>query len=58
MEPLIRRSAALAAQVDGQFRVAAVGLAGPDENVLLASYAAMTEQLGGEFVTLSGPAPP
>jgi two-component system sensor histidine kinase KdpD len=56
MEPLIRRSAALAAQVAGQFRVA-TALAGPPEAQLLASYAELTEQLGGEFVSLPGPAP-
>jgi two-component system sensor histidine kinase KdpD len=57
MEPLIRRSAALAAQVDGLFRVAVVRLGWPEEDRLVASYAAMTEQLGGEFVTLSAPSP-
>ena len=57
MEPLIRRSAALAAQVDGLFRVATVRLDSPEEDALLATYAVMTEQLGGEFVTLAGPAP-
>ena len=57
MEPLIRRSAALAAQVDGLFRVAAVRLDWADEDRVLAGYAAITEQLGGEFVTLTGPAP-
>jgi len=57
MEPLIRRSAALAAQVDGLFRVAVVRLGWPEEDRLLAGYAAMTEQLGGEFVTLSAPSP-
>ena len=57
MEPLIRRSAALAAQVDGLFRVATVPQGEAGEDVLLASYAAMTEQLGGEFVTLFGPSP-
>ncbi len=59
MEPLIRRSAALAAQVDGQFRVAAVRLSQPGaaEDELLAGYAALTEQLGGEFVPLTAPAP-
>jgi two-component system, OmpR family, sensor histidine kinase KdpD len=57
MEPLIRRSAALAAQVDGLFRVAAVRLGWPEEDTLLAGYAVMTEQLGGEFVTLSAPSP-
>jgi two-component system, OmpR family, sensor histidine kinase KdpD len=57
MEPLIRRSAALAAQVDGLFRVAAVPLGEAADDTLLAGYAAMTEQLGGEFVTLLGPTP-
>jgi NitT/TauT family transport system ATP-binding protein len=55
MEPLIRRSAALAAQVDGLLRVAVVRLGWPEEDELMAAYAAMTEQLGGEFVKLSGP---
>jgi len=59
MEQLIRRSAALAAGVDGLFRVAAVRLPqpGPDEERLLAGYAALTEQLGGEFAVLAGPSP-
>jgi NitT/TauT family transport system ATP-binding protein len=57
MEPLIRRSAALAAQVDGLFRVAAVPTGEAGEDVVLADYAAMTEQLGGEFVALLGPTP-
>jgi K+-sensing histidine kinase KdpD len=64
MERLIRRSAALAAQVDGQFRVAAVrrlqpttAQRGPTEDEVLASYAILTEQLGGEFATLTAPAP-
>jgi two-component system sensor histidine kinase KdpD len=59
MEPLIRRSAALAAQVDGVFRVVAVRLSQPGaaEAKLLAGYAALTEQLGGEFVSLTAPAP-
>ncbi len=58
MEPLIRRSAALAAQVDGVFRVATVRLSQPGsaEEGLLAAYAALTEQLGGEFVPLTAPA--
>ena len=56
MEPLIRRSAALAAQVDGEFRTAVVRLLpGGQEDDLLAAYAALTEQLGGEFAVLSGP---
>ncbi len=57
MESLIRRSAALAAQVDGNFRVATVRPAGAGDDSLLAGYAAMTAQLGGEFVTLTGPSP-
>ena len=57
MEPLIRRAAALAAGVDGQFRVATVRPAQPDAGAEqpLAGYAALTEQLGGEFVDLAGP---
>jgi two-component system sensor histidine kinase KdpD len=57
MEPLIRRAAALAAAVDGQFRVATVRTAPPaaEADELLAQYGALTEQLGGEFVTLEGP---
>jgi NitT/TauT family transport system ATP-binding protein len=59
MESLLRRSAALAAGMDGLFRVAVVPSAQPrpDETRLLAEYAALTEQLGGEFVTLAGPSP-
>jgi NitT/TauT family transport system ATP-binding protein len=64
MEPLIRRSAALAAEVDGQFRVAVVRPAqsataqpGTAEHVLLAEYGALTEQLGGEFATLTAASP-
>ncbi len=59
MEPLIRRSAALAAQLDGQFQAASVRMAQPGtrEDQLLAGYAVLTEQLGGEFVTLTAPAP-
>jgi K+-sensing histidine kinase KdpD len=59
MESLLRRAAALAAGVDGVFRVAVVPSVepGPDELRLLADYAALTEQLGGEFVVLAGPSP-
>jgi NitT/TauT family transport system ATP-binding protein len=59
MEPLIRRSAALAAQVDGQFLVAAVRQLQPGtpEDEVLAAYAVLTEQLGGEFVALTGAVP-
>jgi NitT/TauT family transport system ATP-binding protein len=59
MESLLRRSAALAAQVDGVFGAAAVRLSqpGPEEEALLARYAALTAQLGGELVVLTGAAP-
>ena len=59
MEPLIRRSAALAAQVSGQFRVAAVrhSQPGTPEDILIADYAALTEQLGGEFAALTAASP-
>jgi two-component system sensor histidine kinase KdpD len=57
MEPLIRRAAALAAGVDGAFQVATVRSAQPDAGAdqLMAGYAALTEQLGGEFAVLAGP---
>jgi len=57
MEPLIRRAAALAAQVDGIFRVATAGPHSPQTELLVDAYAALTEQLGGEFVPLAGPSP-
>jgi two-component system sensor histidine kinase KdpD len=59
MEPLIRRAAALAAQVDGEFRVATARLGEPGsaEDHLLVWYAALTEQLGGEYTVLTGLAP-
>jgi NitT/TauT family transport system ATP-binding protein len=59
MEPLLRRSAALAAQVDGIFGAAAVrlGQPGDEEDGLLEAYAALTAQLGGEFAVLAGAAP-
>ncbi|MGH3305264.1 MAG: AAA-associated domain-containing protein, partial [Streptosporangiaceae bacterium] len=55
MEPLIRRAAAQAAGVDGLLRVAAVRSSQPGqaEDHLLARYAALTEQLGGEFAVLT-----
>ena len=59
MESLIRRSAALAAQLAGDFRVAVV-LPGPPSAELepvLAGYAALTSQLGGQFVRLLGAHP-
>jgi NitT/TauT family transport system ATP-binding protein len=59
MEPLIRRSAALAAEVEGPFRTVTVQPSEPgsESEELLAAYATLTEQLGGEFVLLAGPAP-
>ena len=56
MEPLIRRSAALAAQLAGEFRVAVVQARPPaaDLELVLAGYAALTAQLGGQFVRLQG----
>jgi len=56
MEPLIRWSAALAARLAGEFRVAVVAPAPPgaDLEQLLAGYAALTAQLGGEFAALRG----
>jgi two-component system sensor histidine kinase KdpD len=55
MEQLIRRAAAEAAGVDGLLRVAAVRSPQPgaEEDRLLAQYEALTEQLGGEFVSLT-----
>jgi NitT/TauT family transport system ATP-binding protein len=57
MEPLLRRSAALAAQVDGAFGAATAraGEPGPDADPLIEGYAALAAQLGGELVLLSGP---
>jgi NitT/TauT family transport system ATP-binding protein len=59
MEPLLRRSAALAAQVDGAFGAAAVqpGEPSPEDDPLIDSYGALTAQLGGELVLLSGASP-
>jgi K+-sensing histidine kinase KdpD len=56
LEPLIRRGAALAAQVAGDFLV---GVVQPPEladrlKQVLAGYAALTEQLGGQFTLLQG----
>jgi NitT/TauT family transport system ATP-binding protein len=59
MESLLRRASAQAAQVDGAFAAAAVRLAqpGPEEDRLLAAYAALAAQLGGELTVLAGPSP-
>jgi NitT/TauT family transport system ATP-binding protein len=56
MEPLIRRAAALAARMAGEFLAAVVvpAPASPGLEGLLAGYAAVTAQLGGQFATLSG----
>jgi NitT/TauT family transport system ATP-binding protein len=56
MEPLIRRAAALAAHLAGEFLVAIVPAAPlpPDLERLVASYATLTSQLGGRFATLQG----
>jgi K+-sensing histidine kinase KdpD len=56
MEPLIRWSAALAARLAGELRVAAVPPSPPpaDLDQLLAGYASLTAQLGGQFAVLRG----
>ena len=56
MEPLIRRSAALAAQLAGDFLVAVVtpGPASADLDQVLAGYAALASQLGGQLTALQG----
>jgi two-component system sensor histidine kinase KdpD len=57
MEPLIRRSAALAAQLAGDFLVAVVRPSQPpaDLEQVLAGYTALTSQLGGRLAVLEGP---
>jgi K+-sensing histidine kinase KdpD len=56
MEPLIRRSAARAAQLAGDFLIAVVTPAPPSPGLapVMAGYAALTTQLGGQFATLQG----
>jgi len=56
MEPLIRWSAALAARLAGEFRVAVVPSPPPPavSDQPLAGYAALTAQLGGQFAVLRG----
>ena len=56
MESLLRRSAALAAEVDGRFlaAVARVGESGGQEDALIEAYAALTAQLGGELTEVAG----
>jgi two-component system sensor histidine kinase KdpD len=57
MEPLIRGAAKLAGRIDGEFRAATVRTRprSDEEKQLLGAYAALTPQLGGEFVTLRSP---
>jgi NitT/TauT family transport system ATP-binding protein len=59
MEGLLRRSAALAAEVDGAFAAATVRLSQPggEEDRLLAEYSALTAQLGGELTEIVAPSP-
>ncbi len=56
MEPLIRRSAALAARLAADFLVAVVTSAPPSPGLarVLAGYATLTAQLGGEFTRRQG----
>ena len=56
MEPLIRRSAALAAQLAGNFLVAVVTPTPPSADLeqVLTGYEALTSQLGGQFAVLQG----
>jgi two-component system sensor histidine kinase KdpD len=57
LEPLIRRAAALAAQLAGRFLVAVVEppVLSADLKQVLAGYATLTEQLSGTFASLQGP---
>jgi NitT/TauT family transport system ATP-binding protein len=56
MEPLIRRSAALSAQLDAEFLVAVVEPAAPAPGLdeTLAAYRELTGQLGGALTVLHG----
>jgi two-component system, OmpR family, sensor histidine kinase KdpD len=56
LEPLIRRSAARAAQLAGDFLIAVVTPASPSPGPesVVAGYEALTTQLGGQFATLPG----
>jgi NitT/TauT family transport system ATP-binding protein len=53
-EPLIRWSAALASRLAGEFRVAVVTPSSPPADPVVARYAALTVQLGGQFDALRG----
>jgi K+-sensing histidine kinase KdpD len=56
MEGLIRIAARRAELIDGEFKVATVRTRprSDEQKALLGQYAALTHQLGGEFVTLHG----
>ncbi|HXA27809.1 MAG TPA: hypothetical protein VN193_03590 [Candidatus Angelobacter sp.] len=56
MEPLVRGAAVLADRIDAEFKAATVRTRprSDEEKSLLGAYAALTHQLGGEFVTLPG----
>ena len=54
MEPLIRRSAALAAQLAGNFLVAVVTPIPADLDQVLVGYDAPASQLRGQFTALQG----
>src|SRR5438309_6645854 len=59
LENLTRRAARLAGSLDGELRVVTVRTAerSDEEKAQLKSYADLTAQLGGEFVTLRDPDP-
>jgi two-component system, OmpR family, sensor histidine kinase KdpD len=59
MESLLRRSAALAAEVDGRFEAVAVRDAEPGgpQDALLEAYRALAAQLGGQLTELAGSSP-
>jgi two-component system sensor histidine kinase KdpD len=59
LENLIRRAAKLSGSLDGEFRAVTVSTAErtDEEKAQLKSYADLTAELGGEFVTLRDPDP-
>ena len=59
LENLIRRAAKLSGSLDGEFRVVTVRTAErtDEEKAQLKTYADLTAELGGEFVTLRNPDP-
>ena len=54
MERLIRRSAALAAQLAGDLLIAVVAPPAADQDPVIAGYAELARQLGGQFTVLHG----